>query len=190
MDDNGGEQAAGEAAGPASAVDTVDCRFVARPGTVGELGRAYLRYAHRTPGQWAFYGVFAVIVLLTWVLTFDSSAGMGARMFWAVVFTVPVMVLIVAVSTTLAYIRFVRGARLRVYPGAVLESSFSEEAVRLRNPLGESCIDFRAIRSVTLLGRAALMRQHGLPVVSVYPRELFPEVAVHRVRQVSGRPRP
>jgi hypothetical protein len=70
---------------------------------------------------------------------------------------------------------------VRVFPGAVLESGFGEDALVLRNPVSESRISYKAIRSVTPRGDFIFMRQHGVPLTSVFPRALFPREAIERI---------
>jgi hypothetical protein len=79
----------------------------------------------------------------------------------------------------------VRSARVRVFPGAVLESGFGADALVLRNPLSESRVSYRAIKSVTPRGDFIFMRQHGVPMVGAFPRALFPDEAIARMARSS-----
>jgi len=63
----------------------------------------------------------------------------------------------------------------------VLESGFGVNAMVLRGPLSESRIDYAAVRSLTRHGEFVFLRQRGVPVVSVFPRELFPDDAIARI---------
>lgn len=163
----------------------LEFRYVADDRSASMLAWANLVHAHRTLRQWVFYALLLVVFAGILFLTFDDDATFGARLFWGLVLGLPVTALTALLVSVIAYVKVRRGARLRVFPGAVLESSFGSGAVLLRNPLGESRIDYRAIRSVRVRGRAAFLRQHGVGILAIYPRELFPEPALDRIRRVS-----
>jgi hypothetical protein len=46
----------------------------------------------------------------------------------------------------------------------------------------ETRLSYRAVRSVAPRGDFVFLQQHGVPVVAVYPRELFPDDAIARIR--------
>lgn len=162
-------------------------RFVARADTPRRMARAFVRERHRSPALWILY----LLVLLTFaalVLTgMDPSFGLGTRLVWAVVFALVPTAIVVAAVSVLAYVVTVRGARVRLFEGAVLESGFGAESFVLRNPVAESQISYRAIKSLRAHGEHVFLRQHGVAIISVYPRELFPDDALERVRSATPR---
>jgi hypothetical protein len=118
--------------------------------------------------------LFLALFTLIFLTSMDSSFSMGKRLFWAIVFAlVPTLILAVFFSA-LGYYRVARSAQVRVFPGAVLESGFGEDALVLRNPMSESRIRYESVRSVATRGDFIFMRQHGVPMISVFPRALFP----------------
>lgn len=63
-----------------------------------------------------------------------------------------------------------------------LVSGFGDGAMVLRNPLSTARIRYEGIQSVTARGDVDFMRQQGVPLLGVYPRELFPDEAIERIR--------
>jgi hypothetical protein len=160
-------------------------RFVAGPATGRKMARAFVRHAWTMRSQLVCCSGFFVVCVLLWFLWFDRSAGLGAVLFWAFVLAaLPTAALVVLISVV-SYARTVRGARARVFPGAVLESGFGEDAMVLRNPLAESRVSYRSVRSLVARGDFVFLQHHGVPVVAVYPRELFPDQARARILEVA-----
>ncbi len=85
---------------------------------------------------------------------------------------IPTFLLVIFYST-IGYVRVSRSAQMRVFPGAVLESGFGDNALVLRNPMSESRISYQAITSVVPDGEFVFLRQRGLPLISAFPRALF-----------------
>jgi hypothetical protein len=160
-------------------------RFVASPDTGRKMARALIGHAHRMKRQWIFYSLILALFTLIIVTGMDSSYSLGKRLFWAIVFALVPTLLLAAFFSVLGYFRVARSAQVRVFPGAVLESGFGEDALVLRNPLSESRISYRAIRSITPRGDFIFMRQHGVPLTSVFPRALFPREAIERIPRSS-----
>ena len=50
------------------------------------------------------------------------------------------------------YVSMLRGARIRLFPGAVVESGFGEQEMVLRNPVSETRLSYRRIRDYTANG--------------------------------------
>lgn len=156
-------------------------RFVARPDTGRKMARALIAHAHRMKRQWIFYSLILALFTLVIVSSMDSSYSLGKRLFWAIVFALVPTLLLAVFFSTLGFFRVARSAQVRVFPGAVLESGFGEDSLVLRNPMSENRIRYQAIKSVTPRGDFIFMRQHGVPLVSVYPRALFPAEAIARM---------
>jgi heme/copper-type cytochrome/quinol oxidase subunit 4 len=162
-------------------------RFVADSETGPKMARAFVGRAHRMKRQWIAYVLFLVLFTLLFLTGMDVRYSLQTRLVWAVMFALVPTLLLAVVISLLAYVRLIRGARIRVFPGAVLESGFGEDAMVLRNPVSEVRINYAAIKSVTPGGEFVFMRQLGLPLTSIYPRELFPDAAIARI---TGRARP
>lgn len=160
-------------------------RFVANSDTAKANARAFQFYAHRLRGRWIFYALilvlFALLIMGGW-----RSGSIGAQVFWAIVFAL-VPTLIVAVCTAvISYLASVRGSRLKLFNGAVLESGFGEEEMVLRNPIASLRLAYIGIKSVTVRGNFVFMQLHGAPLLNVYPRELFPDEAIDRILRARG----
>jgi hypothetical protein len=156
-------------------------RFVASPDTGRRMARALIGHAHRMRRQWIVYLLILMLFTLIIVTGMDSSDSLRKRLFWAIVFALVPTVLVGVFFSVLGYFRVARSAQVRVFPGAVLESGFGEDALVLRNPMSESRISYQAIRSVTPRGDFIFMRQHGVSLISVFPRALFPGEAIERM---------
>jgi hypothetical protein len=156
-------------------------RFVADRGTGRAVARAFVRHALTMRSQVVFLSAFFVFCLLVWTVTFDE-APLGAALFWAVVLSVVPTLSLLALISAIGYVRTLRGSRHRLFEGAVVESGFGEDEMVLRGVLGETRLKYRAVRSLEVRGDHVFMQQHGVAVVSIYPRVLFPDDAVRRIR--------
>lgn len=156
-------------------------RFVARHDTPREFARAYLRYAHRTKRQWVFYLLLLMLFTLILISGMDATFSLASRVFWGVIFALVPTFFAAGFCATIGYLRMIRGSRHRLFPGAVLESGFGEEELVYRNPLAEARIRYQAIKTLTARGDFVFMQQHGVPLMGIYPRALFPDHAVVRI---------
>lgn len=90
--------------------------------------------------------------------------------------------LILAVwALAMSYLRMVRRSRWRLFNGAVLESGFGDGEMVFRNTLGSVRLSYKGVRSVTARGKFVFIQMHGVPVMAIYPRELFPDEAITRI---------
>ena len=161
-------------------------RWVAPAGIPEAMARAYVRHLHRRPGLWVAYALFVVLFAAILFLGYDSSLSVGSRILGGLLFGwVPALILALAIRTML-YVRTVRGARLRVYEGAVLESGFGDEAFVFRNPMASGRTSYRAVTAITTQGPFVFVRYEGNPVIACYPRELFPDDAIARIGSGRG----
>lgn len=155
-------------------------RFVANSDTAKTIARALQIYAHRLKGRWIFYSLilvlFSLLIMAGW-----RSGSIGAQIFWAIVFALVPTAILAVWAAAIGYFATVRGSRLRLFDGAVLESGFGEEEMVLRNPIASARLAYAGIKSVTARGKFVFMQQHGVPLLSVYPRELFPDEAIDRI---------
>jgi len=155
-------------------------RFVANSDTAKTIARARQLYAHRLKVRWIFYSLilvlFALLIMSGW-----RSGSIGAQVFWALVFALVPTLILVVWAAAIGYLATVRGSRLRLFNGAVLESGFGEEEMVLRNPIASVRMAYTGIKSVTARGSFVFMQQHGAPLFTVYPRELFPDEAIDRI---------
>ena len=154
-------------------------RFVASSDTRKMFARAFLGHVYRTRRLWVFYSL--VLVLFTVLLMGDVSTTKSGRLFWAIVFALLPTLIIAAWVSTVSYLKIVRGSRLRLFNGAVLESGFGESEMVFRNPIASVRMSYMGVKSVTARGTVVFMQMHGSPVLAMYPRELFPDVAIDRI---------
>lgn len=161
-------------------------RFVAGPDTRRQMARAFVGHAQRMRST--------VVVYLSCLTAFSvlMLTGMGAgfslptRLFWSVVYALVPTLAVAALISTVGYVRTLRGARIRLFPGAVIESGFGEDELVLRGPVSETRLNYRAVKSLVSRGEFVFLQQHGLAVVSIFPRALFPDEAVARIRAHSA----
>jgi hypothetical protein len=156
-------------------------RFVADPGTARRLASAFAAERLRNRRIWILFGLVLLVMAAILLLGMDPDFRLGARVAWALIVAIVPTTLLIAAFAALAYVLTLRGARVRLFDGAVLESGFGVNAMVLRGPLSESRIDYAAVRSLTRHGEFVFLRQRGVPVVSVFPRELFPDDAIARI---------
>lgn len=155
-------------------------RFVVNSDTAKTIARAYQFYAHRLKGRWIFYGLILVLFALLFMAGWRSGS-IGARVFWAIVFALVPTTILAVWAAAIGYLATVRGSRLHLYNGAVLESGFGEKELVLRNPIASMRLAYIGIKSVTARGNFVFIQQNGSPLLSVYPRELFPDEAIARI---------
>ena len=120
--------------------------------------------------------LFALLIMSGW-----KSGSIGAQVFWALVFALVPTLILVVWAAAIGYRATVRGSRLRLFNGAVLESGFGEDEMVLRNPIASVRMAYTGIKSITARGGFVFMQQHGSPLFTVYPRELFPDEAIDRI---------
>jgi hypothetical protein len=154
-------------------------RFVSSSDTRKRFARAFLGHVYRTRRLWVFY--FLVLVLFTVLLMGDVSSSMSGRPFWAIAFALLPTLIIAAWVSTVSYLKIVRGSRLRLFDGAVLESGFGESEMVFRNPIASVRMSYMGVKSITARGSFVFMKTHGSPVLAMYPRELFPDAAIDRI---------
>lgn len=156
-------------------------RFVANAGTRREIARAFVGHAQRMRGTWLFYLLVLVLFAVISVSGMDTRFGLRTRVAWSILYAIVPTAVVAALIATIGYLRTYRGSRLRLFEGAALESGFGENEMILRGPLAEVRLSYQGIRSITARRNFVFMRQHGSPLVSVYPRELFPDEALERI---------
>ena len=158
-------------------------RLVATDRTRRELATAFLRWFATQPRTWLLVDLFWVFFALLLFSGMDDGHSVGARVFWSLVFALVPTVLLAVLLGTMIYVRTLRGARLRVYAGAVLETGFGERTLVLRNPVESSRQDYRTIRSVKAHRDHVFIRRVGPAPVAVWPRALFPDEEIARIRR-------
>lgn len=161
-------------------------RLVATDLTRRDLATAFLRWFATQPRTWLLVDLFWVFFALLLFSGMDDGYSVGARVVWSLVYALVPTVLLAVLLGAMVYVRTLRGARLRVYAGAVLESGFGEHTLVLRNPVESSRQDYRTIRSIKAHRDHVFIRRVGLAPVAVWPRALFPDEEIERVRRSVG----
>lgn len=161
-------------------------RYVASAQTARQLARAYVDHLFRRRQTLVLFAAVFVLLAAIFLLSMDASYALGTRIGWALALAVVPTVIFALAIAMLSYARTVKSAATRVFDGAVLESGFGTDELVLRNPVASSRIQFRAIRSIDVRGEEVFMRQHGVPLVSVFPRELFPDQQLARIRRAAA----
>jgi hypothetical protein len=163
-------------------------RFVATDRTARELSRAFLGYLFTRPRTWLALDVVWMLCAVVLFTGMDDRFSVGARVLAAILYAVPAMVVVMVVLALAVHVRTARVARIRVHDGAVLESGFGEHTLVLRNPVESSRQDYRTIHSITARRDHVFIRRVGLTPVAVWPRALFPDDEVERIRPRLGGP--
>lgn len=161
-------------------------RFVADSGTRKKAARAFVGHAQRMRSVWVFYAFLLTLFAVILSSGMDAKFGLGTRAVWGLVYAILPTSVLAAFIAVVGYLRTFRGAKLRLFDGAVLESGFGEHEMVLRNPLAASRLSYRGVESITARGDFVFMRQHGIALVGVYPRELFPDDVFERILQTTG----
>ena len=162
-------------------------RFVATDRTRRDLGRAFVGWLFVQPRIWLVLDVLGTCLAVILFLGMDEERfSTGTRVVWSVIYALVLTVVFAAFLGALAYVQTVRSARIRVHDGAVLESGFGERTLVLRNPVESSRQDYRTIRSIKARGDHVFIRRVGLAPVAVWPRALFPDEEIERVRHSAG----
>lgn len=165
-------------------------RFVATDRTRRDLARAFVGWLFTQPRIWLVLDVLWTCLAVILFLGMDAERfSTGTRVVWAAIYALVLTAAFAGLLGALGYVQTVRGARIRVHDGAVLESGFGEHTLVLRNPVESSRQDYRTIRSIKARGDHVFIRRVGLAPVAIWPRALFPDEEVERVRRsTSGRP--
>ena len=159
--------------------------FVATAETKRQLASAFVAERHRKWQLWLLYALVAVTLALLLLLGMDESFSIRVRLAWAVGVALAFTFVLAVLFATLAYVVTLRSARTRLFEGAVLESGFGSDDFVLRGELASSRISYRAVKSIKAHGDYVFLRQHGVPVVSVFPRALFPDEAIEGISRAT-----
>jgi amino acid transporter len=158
-------------------------RYVVGAGMARSMARSFVADRFRRGRRlWIFVGVFYVLMTIVMVNGFDPDLGLGSRVFWAVVYAIVPTTMFVALLVVLTYTTTVRNTRKRLAEGSVVESGFGTDALVVRGPLSEGRISYASITAVTQHGDFVFLRQVGVPLVNCFPRELFPDAAIERIK--------
>lgn len=163
-------------------------RFVATDRTRRDLARAFVGWLFAQPRIWLVLDVLWMCLGVILFLGMDEERfSTGTRVVWALVYALALTAVFAALLGALGYVQTVRGARIRVHDGAVLETGFGEHTLVLRNPVESSRQDYRTIRSIKVRGNHVFIRRVGVGPVAVWPRALFPDQEIDRVHRATGR---
>jgi hypothetical protein len=161
-------------------------RFVAGPDTRRQMARAFVDHVQRMRRMRVIYLLcLSAFTVIMWT-GLDDGLAPGARLSWSVAYALVPTLLAALLFAAAGYVSTLRGARMRLFPGAVIESGFGEDELVLRGPVSETRLSYRAVRSLVSRGEFVFLQQHGLAVVSIFPRALFPDEAIARIRTQAG----
>jgi len=157
-------------------------RFVARADTARSMAKVFVADRLRTRRLLIFFGIYYVLMTIVIVGGLDADLELGARVFWALVYAVVPLALIIGAVVLIMYTATTRNVGKRITEGTVLESGFGTDALVLRSPLSESRITYASITTLKQRGDFVFLGQIGVPLSSGLPRELFPDTAIERIR--------
>jgi hypothetical protein len=153
--------------------------FTAGPNTISELAWAWLGHHLRQRSTIAVYVLF--VVTGATVLATSSSFTIKTVLGAFVVALFPMAFVLLA-----NYVRTRRFLTRVLRDGVVLQTGFGESALVTAGPNGSSQLNYSALRSIVSRGPAVFIRLNGSPLTSIFPRELFPEHELQRVRLAMG----
>jgi hypothetical protein len=154
--------------------------FTAGPSTISVLARAWLGHSVRQRSTVITYVIVFVVVAAA-TLASASSINIGTALGAFVIGTFPVIFCLVV-----SYVRTRRSLTRVLSAGVVLQTGFGELALVTASPNGYSRLNYSALRSIVSRGPAVFIRINGSPVTNIFPRELFPEHELQRVRLAMG----
>lgn len=159
-------------------------RIVATDRTRRDLAHASLSWFYTQPVTWLALNVlWMCIAVILFAGMDDKRFSLGTRLLWSLLYAIVPTLLVAAARGAMIYLRTLGAARIRVHDGAVLESGFGEHTLVLCNPVESSRQHYRTIRSITARGDHVFIRRAGLAPVAVWPRALFPDEEIERVRR-------
>ena len=160
----------------------ITTRWVATRDSAKQAAGAFLMPTLRRRGFWAFLVAIELVLALLLALSFDERYGSATRLLWGPVYAlVPTLVMAVLILG-ICHLLNRRFFRRRLREGVVLESGIGERALVLRGPWSESTLSFDGIASVSSRGNWVFLQQIGIPLVGVWPAELFPPADLARLQ--------
>jgi hypothetical protein len=156
--------------------------WVATTGSARSSAVAMCRYGFSRRPFWAVFGALWVVatVLLTSSVDDDYSAPARwlAGAVYAAMGTAIVLTVVVLASALVNW----RLARQRLRPGSVWHATATADSLTMSGPLlVRVSIPFHALEMVRVVGDWVLMKQRGVPIVNVWPRELFSDESLARM---------
>jgi hypothetical protein len=128
-----------------------------------------------------------LLPFLLYYAGFDSRYSLVTRVTWAIIWAVVTVFVIWTPLFALGYWMTKRNARQIWYDGAVRESGFGADAFVTRNPYITRRIRYDAVKSIDVRGNYVYIRVLGGAVPLTYPRALFPDGEIARIRKYVGK---
>jgi hypothetical protein len=144
------------------------------------MASAFIVYTYTRKRTWLVFAAVYVIFAALFFLVIDSDAA-EVRYGWSLALAIIPTLIVILIIGSIGYIRLSRNAKVRVPPGAVLESSFGPQDMTLSGPLGATRLPDTAVTSVVVKNGFVFLRQPGVPFVSVWPQDLFPDEILARL---------
>jgi hypothetical protein len=159
-------------------------RFVVQAGTAKAMARAFVRYRlGQLHVRLVFLGLWLVATLLLFLSYDADELSAGARLYGGLFYGLLFTLIVLAIGMALTYVATRRLGRGRITEGAVLETGFGDDAVVISRPGSSGRTAYSVIRAVDVRKGFVFVRFDGNPVTNIYPRELFPDDALARLRQ-------
>ncbi len=167
--------------------DGVTRQWVAKTDSARSSAVAMSRYGFSRGLFWAVFAAFWVFLTMLLALTFDGEYSAFSRWLagaiYAAMGTAIVLTVVVVGATLLNW----RNARQRLRPGTVWQVTASTDSLTMSGPLVvRLSIPYQALGMVRVVGDWVLMKQRGVPVVNVWPRELFSDDSLARMTTAAG----
>lgn len=162
-------------------------RWVASEGSARSATAAYLGFAARSRRLLVVMGLTWLACAVWFGVMFNEPASLASRLVWGPVFALVPAALAYVLVLTIGYVQTSRSFRQRLRPGVELASGFGADSVLLKGPSGEHRLAHDWLAWVRPRGDWVLVQQRATPVVSVWPRALFPD---EHLARLSGGPLP
>jgi hypothetical protein len=130
-----------------------------------------------------FLAVVELVLAFLLGLSFDERYGAATRVLWGLVYALVPTLGICGFGLGVSHLLNRRSFRRRLREGVVLESGIGERVLVLRGPWAESTLSFDGIASVRSSGNWVFLQQIGVPLLSVWPAELFPPADLARLER-------
>jgi hypothetical protein len=165
-------------------VDTPELAYTwtATSTSAREATRAFFRYVVERPRFYVGAAGYWVGLSALWYVVFDGDSTTWSRLFWAPIFGLVTTIVLFGAFISLLFALNLKRMRLRIQEGNIMESGFGEGVVRVRGPLSDRVLAASGIDWVRESGDWLLVRERGVPLIEVWPRALFPDPELARLR--------
>jgi hypothetical protein len=164
-------------------------RYVVGPASAGAVWRDHV-VTNRTKVLLPPIVVCLLLAALIYYPGYDEHYSFLTRAVGATIWAVVTVLLVWTPLLAFACWRTTRNLRIRWYDGAVLESGFGPDAFVTRSPKIARRIRYDAVKSIKVSRKHVHIYMLGSIVALIWPRALFPDEDIARIRAASHSSQP